>query len=66
MAIFPTFFFFGNIGKENVFYDNLEPKNAFLGYKNKTFESQKIDIFPKELTHGGSKKGHFPIFFFRQ
>ena len=34
MAIFPTFFL-GNIGQENVFYDILERKNAFLGYKNK-------------------------------
>ena len=29
--------FFGNIGQENVFYDILERKNAFLGYKNKKF-----------------------------
>ena len=43
MAIFPTFFI-GNIGQENVFYDILERKNAFLGYKNKTFEK------PKKLT----------------
>ena len=28
MAIFPTFFL-GNIGKENVFYDILDLKNAF-------------------------------------
>ena len=34
MAIFSTFFF-GNIGQENVFYDILAQKNAFLGYKNK-------------------------------
>ena len=34
MAIFPTFFFLGNIGQENVFYDILERKNAFLGNKN--------------------------------
>ena len=38
---FPNFFFFGNIGKENVFDDNLERKNAFLGYKNKTSEKSK-------------------------
>ena len=37
MAIFPTFFL-GNIGQENVFYDILEQKNAFLRYKNKKFE----------------------------
>ena len=34
MAIFPSFFL-GNIGREQVFYDILERKNAFLGYKNK-------------------------------
>ena len=27
-------FFLGNRGQEKVFYDILEPKNAFLGYKN--------------------------------
>ena len=31
MVIFPTFFL-RNIGQENVFYDILEQKNAFLGY----------------------------------
>ena len=32
---FFNFFFLGNIGQEKVFYDILERKNAFLGYKNK-------------------------------
>ena len=41
MAIFPTFFFLGNIGEENVFYDILERKIAFLGYKNKKFKKSK-------------------------
>ena len=41
MAIFPTVFFLGNIGQENVFYDILERKNACLGYKNKTFKKLK-------------------------
>ena len=45
-------FLLGNIDQENVFYDILERKNAFLGYKNKKFKKQKIDIFPKGLTHG--------------
>ena len=40
MAIFPTFFL-GNIGLENVSYDILEQKNAFLGYKNKKFKKSK-------------------------
>ena len=30
---FSNFFFLGNIGQENVFYDILERKNAFLSYK---------------------------------
>ena len=34
MAIF-QFFFLGNIGQENGFYDILERKNDFLGYNNK-------------------------------
>ena len=34
---FSKFVFLGNIGPENVFYDILERKNAFLGYKNKKF-----------------------------
>ena len=50
------FFFLGNIGQENVFYDILERKNAFLGYKNKKFKKSIIDIFPKGLTHGFGPK----------
>ena len=34
---------------KNVFYDILEGKNAFLGYRNKKFKKSKIDIFPKGL-----------------
>ena len=33
--------FLGNIDQENVFYDILERKNAFLGYKNKKFKKSK-------------------------
>ena len=58
-------FFKGNIGQENIFYDILEQKNAFLGYKKTSLKSSKIDIFAKGLTHGfGSKNGHFSNFFF--
>ena len=53
---FSNAFFLDNIGQENVFYDILERKNAFLGYKNKSSKIRKIEIFPKGLTHGfGSK-----------
>ena len=34
-------FFFGDRGLENVFYDILERKNAFLGQKNKKFKKSK-------------------------
>ena len=57
---------FGNIGHENVFYDILERKNAFLGYeKKKLKKSRKIEIFPKGLVHGfGPKLAIFPAFLF--
>ena len=62
---FSTFFFLGNIGQENVFYDILERKKAFLGFKNEKFKNSKIGIFPKRLTHGfGPKMAIFPTFFF--
>ena len=43
MAIFFNFFFFflSNIGPEKVFYDILERKNAFLGYKNEKVQKVK-------------------------
>ena len=60
-------FFLGNIGEQNVFYDNLELKNAFLSYKKKRSNSRKIDLFPKGLTHAfGPKMAIFPTFLFRQ
>ena len=38
---FYQLFFLGNIAQENVSYDILEPKYAFLGYKNKKFKKSK-------------------------
>ena len=40
-AIFQPFFFLSNIGQENVFYDILERKIVFLGYKNEKFKKSK-------------------------
>ena len=40
-AHFSNFFFLRNIAQENVFYDILERKNAFLGYKNKKSKKSK-------------------------
>ena len=63
MAIFPTFFL-GNIGQENVFYDILERKNAFLGYKNNKFKRSKNWHFSKGVKpRFWSKNGHFSNFF---
>ena len=72
MAFFSNFFFWTNIGQENVFYDFLERKKAFQSYKNKKFKSQKIDIkksingyFSKVVNQWfWSKNGHFSNFFF--
>ena len=47
MAIFPTFFL-DNIGQENIFYDILERKNVFLGYKNKKFKKSKNGHFSED------------------
>ena len=59
-------FFLGNIAQENVFYDILEGKNAFLGYKKGSSNSRKIDIFPKALPILLVQKWHFfELFFLR-
>ena len=65
----PFFLFIslGNIGQENVFYDILEQKNAFLNKKTRNWKSPKIDTFPKGVTHGcGSKIAILPTSIFRQ
>ena len=64
MAIFPSFSFLGNIQQENVFYDILERKSAFLGYKNKKLKKSKNWHFLKGLTHAfGPKMTILPTFF---
>ena len=41
-------FFLGNIGQENVFYDILKRKKAFLDYKNKNFfKVEKLTFFQR-------------------
>ena len=37
--------FLGTIGQENLFYDILEQKNAFLGYKKGRSKSRKENVF---------------------
>ena len=52
--------FLGNIGKENVFLDILERKNAFLRYKNKKFKKSKNCHFSKGVNPlFWSKNSHF-------
>ena len=58
-------FFVDNIGQENVFYDILDQKNVFLGYKNKKFKKSQNWHFSKGLTHGfGPKIAIFSTFSF--
>ena len=64
-AHFSNFFFFRNIRQENVFFDILERKSAFLDYKNKKFEKSKNWQFSKGVNPWfSSKNGHFSNFFF--
>ena len=60
-------FFLGNMEQENIFYDILQRKNAFLGYKNKKFKNSKNSQFFKGVNSWfWFKNGHFSNFFFRQ
>ena len=62
---FSNFFFLGNIGQENVFYEILEQKNAFLAYKNKKFKMSKNWHFSKGVNPWfWSRNGHFSNFSF--
>ena len=64
--IFPSFFFSGNTGQENVYYDiNSWTKKRLSRLKKKDFQkSRKIEILV--LVHGfGPKMAIFPTLFFR-
>ena len=64
LAIFPIFFL-GNIALENVFYDILERKHTFLGYKNMKSKQSKNWHFSKGVNPWfWSKNGHFSNFYF--
>ena len=50
-----------------MFYDILERKNAFLGYKNKKFKKSRTRHFSKGFGFGfGPNLGIFPPNFLRQ
>ena len=58
-------FFLGNIGQENIFYDILERKNAFLDYKKKKLKKSKNWHFSKGVNPWfWSKNRHFSNFVF--
>ena len=62
---FFDFYFLGNTGQENVFYDILVRKNAFLGYKSNKFKNSKNWHFSKGVNPWfWSKNGHFSDFYF--
>ena len=57
-------FFLANLDQENVFYDILERKNAFLGYKKRKFKKSKNWHFSHVVNPWyWSKSGHFSTFF---
>ena len=56
-------FILGNIGHENVFYDTVERKNAFLARKNKKLKKSKNWDFSKRVSSWfQSNIGHFCMF----
>ena len=60
-------FFLGNLDQENVFYDILQRKNAFLRYNNKKSKKPNKWHFSKGVNPWfWSKNGHFSNFFFSQ
>ena len=60
-------FLLGNKGQENVFYNILEHKIAFLGYKNKKFKKSKNSHFSKGVNPCfWSKNDHFSKILFFQ
>ena len=62
---FSNFHILSNIGQENVIYDILERKNAFLGHKNKKLKKSKNRLFPKGVNPWfWSKNGHYSNFHF--
>ena len=64
---FSNIFLLGNIGQENVFYDILERRTAFWGYKNKKFKKSKNWHFSKGVNPWfWSNIAFFQTFFFRQ
>ena len=66
MVLFPTFFFQAIQAGKMSFTIFQNEKTPFYAIKTRSSRSQKIDIFPKGLTHGfGPKMDNFQTFFFK-
>ena len=63
MAIFQLFFL-GNIGQKTIFYDILERKNAFPGYKRKFKKSKNWNFSNGVNPWFWSKNDHYSNFVF--
>ena len=60
-----NFFFLRNKGQKSIFYDILEQRNSFLGYKNNKLKKSKNWHFSKGVNPWfWSKNGHFSNFVF--
>ena len=65
MAIFPNFFFQAIQARKMSFSIFQNEKTPFQSIKRRISKRRKIDIFPKELTHGfDPKMAIFPTFLF--
>ena len=62
IAFFGKFFFFAIIGQENVFYDILQRKNSFLGYKVTFTIFQNEKMFFQAIKRKSSKSRKIDIF----
>ena len=62
-GLFSNFVFLRNTGQENVFYDILQRRNAFLSYKKNKFKKSKNWHFSKGVNPWIClKNGHFFYF----
>ena len=62
---FSIFFFLGYVGQQNLFYDILERKNAFVGYNNKKLKKSKnLDLSKGFSPWFGPKLTISPSFLF--
>ena len=65
MVLFPTFIFYVIQARKMSLRYSRTKRKPFYAIEIRTLKSQKIDIYPKGLTHGFARKmALFPTFFF--